>query len=333
MKKLTYLISAIAAAFSANAYADISVSGSGSVGLVNDRTGDNNMINSGTVSFGMSTTTAGGLGISASMGLSVSPTSSDNAATGTGGQQLTFTSGGSTVVVGDITIADTPGSVGGVVSANTGENTALITKVGGGFYDDDGAGVSLTTGVGGATFTVAQIFNTQTNSMTNITDSTAEATAFGVSVPVAGWTVTLGTASHDDTAESSGGSISGPLGGGTLTVGMGTQKTPATISGSTGTPGDVHANVADIYADSTAAGDAEVVGVSYAYNLDADTTVSIGYQRKEDQDADDYTRLDVHAARSLGGGASVYIDMRQMSASDSASSDGTAFGFGTAVSF
>jgi len=333
MKKLSYLISAIAAAFSANAYADISVSGSGSVGFVNDVTGDNNMINSATVSFGMSTTTSGGLGISASMGLSVSPTSSDNAATGTGGQQLTFTSGGSTVVVGDITIADTPGSVGGVVSANTAERTGLASKVGGGFNDDDGAGVSLSTGVGGATFTVAQIFNTQTNSMTNITDSTAEATAFGVSVPVAGWTVTLGTASHDDTAESSGGSISGPLGGGTLTVGMGTQKTPASIAGSTASPGAVHANVAAIYANSTAAGDAEVVGVTYAYNLDADTTVSIGYQRKEDQDADDYTRLDVHASRSLGGGASVYVDMRQMSASDTGATDGTAFGFGTSVSF
>lgn len=316
MKKLTYLLSAIATAFTANAYADISVSGTGGVGFVNDRDNDNNMINSATISFGMSTTTSGGLGVAASMGLSVSPTSGSNAATGTGGQQLTFTTGGSTVVVGDITIADTPGSVGGTVSANTGENSAITTLVSGGFADDDGAGVSISTGVGGATVSIGHVFETAVDSSTNITDSTTAATAFGVSLPVAGWTVSFGFAEHDDTAESSGGTISGPLGGGTVTAGMGTQTTPATG-----------------YANASATGDAEVVGITYAYALDADTTVSIGYQSKEDQDNDDYTRLDVHASRSLGGGASVYIDMRQLSASDTSANDGTAFGFGTAVSF
>ena len=150
MKKLTYLRSAIATAFSANAFADISVSGSAGLGYVNDATGDNNLVNSAALSFGMSTTTSGGLGISATMGLSVSPTA-ENGNTGTGGQTLTFTTGGSTVKVGDIEIADTPGSVGGVAGANTVERSALSHSVGGGFRDDAGQGVMLTTGVGGAT--------------------------------------------------------------------------------------------------------------------------------------------------------------------------------------
>jgi hypothetical protein len=313
MKKLTYLLSAIATAFSANAFADISVSGSGGFGYVNDKSGNNNVINSATVSFAMSTTTSGGLGISASMGLSVSPTS-ENGSTGTGGQTLTFSTGGATIKVGDIEIADTPGSVGSVVEANTGENHEITNSVAGGFADDDGNGVMLSTGVGGATVTIGQIWDTGVDSQADITASTASATALGVSVPVGAWTISAGTATHDDTAESSGISVAGAIGGGTLTVGYGTQKTPSA------------------YSKATAAGTANVTGASYSMSLDADTTVAIGYKTKKDQDDDTLNQIDAYASRSLGGGASVYVDMRSVQATGS-SNGGTAFGFGTAVSF
>jgi hypothetical protein len=313
MKKLTYLLSAIATAFSANAFADISVSGSGGFGYVNDKSGNNNVINSATVSFAMSTTTSGGLGISASMGLSVSPTA-ENGSTGTGGQTLTFSTGGATIKVGDIEIADTPGSVGSVVEANTGENHEITNSVAGGFADDDGNGVMLSTGVGGATVTIGQIWDTAVNSQADITASTKSATALGVSVPVGAWTISAGTATHDDTAESSGISVAGAIGGGTLTVGYGTQKTPSS------------------YTKATAAGTANVTGASYSMSLDADTTVAIGYKTKKDQDDDTLNQIDAYASRSLGGGASVYVDMRSVQATGS-SNGGTAFGFGTAVSF
>jgi hypothetical protein len=317
MKKLTYLLSAIATAFSANAFADISVSGSGGFGYVNDASGNNNVINSATVSFAMSTTTSGGLGISASMGLSVSPTGEVNATHGaasTGGQTLTFTTGGATIKVGDIEIADTPGSVGSVVEANTGENNEITNSVAGGFADDDGNGVMLSTGVGAATVTIGQIWDTGVDSQADITASTASATALGVSVPVGAWTISAGTATHDDTAESSGISVAGAIGGGTLTVGYGTQKTPAA------------------YTKATVAGTANVTGASYSMSLDADTTVAIGYKTKKDQDDDTLNQIDAYASRSLGGGASVYVDMRSVQATGS-SNGGTAFGFGTAVSF
>lgn len=313
MKKLTYLLSAIATAFSANAFADISVSGSGGFGYVNDKSGNNNVINSATVSFAMSTTTSGGLGISASMGLSVSPTA-ENGSEGTGGQTLTFSTGGATIKVGDIEIADTPGSVGSVVEANTGENHEITNSVAGGFADDDGNGVMLSTGVGGATVTIGQIWDTGVDSQADITASTASATALGVSVPVGAWTISAGTATHDDTAESSGISVAGAIGGGTLTVGYGTQKTPAA------------------YTKATVAGTANVTGASYSMSLDADTTVAIGYKTKKDQDDDTLNQIDAYASRSLGGGASVYVDMRSVQATGS-SNGGTAFGFGTAVSF
>jgi hypothetical protein len=317
MKKLTYLLSAIATAFSANAFADISVSGSGGFGYVNDKSGNNNVINSATVSFAMSTTTSGGLGISASMGLSVSPTGEVNATHGaasTGGQTLTFTTGGATIKVGDIEIADTPGSVGSVVEANTGENNEITNSVAGGFADDDGNGVMLSTGVGAATVTIGQIWDTDVDSQADITASTKSATALGVSVPVGAWTISAGTATHDDTAESSGISVAGAIGGGTLTVGYGTQKTPAA------------------YTKATVAGTANVTGASYSMSLDADTTVKIGYKTKKDQDDDTLNQIDAYASRSLGGGASVYVDMRSVQATGS-SNGGTAFGFGTAVSF
>lgn len=313
MKKLTYLLSAIATAFSANAFADISVSGSGGFGYVNDKSGNNNVINSATVSFAMSTTTSGGLGISASMGLSVSPTA-ENGSTGTGGQTLTFSTGGATIKVGDIEIADTPGSVGSVVEANTGENHEITNSVAGGFADDDGNGVMLSTGVGAATVTIGQIWDTDVDSQADITASTKSATALGVSVPVGAWTISAGTATHDDTAESSGISVAGAIGGGTLTVGYGTQKTPSS------------------YTKATAAGTANVTGASYSMALDADTTVAIGYKTKKDQDDDTLNQIDAYASRSLGGGASVYVDMRSVQATGS-SNGGTAFGFGTAVSF
>lgn len=313
MKKLTYLLSAIATAFSANAFADISVSGSGGFGYVNDKSGNNNVINSATVSFAMSTTTSGGLGISASMGLSVSPTA-ENGSTGTGGQTLTFSTGGATIKVGDIEIADTPGSVGSVVEANTGENHEITNSVAGGFADDDGNGVMLSTGVGAATVTIGQIWDTDVDSQADITASTKSATALGVSVPVGAWTISAGTATHDDTAESSGISVAGAIGGGTLTVGYGTQKTPSA------------------YSKATAAGTANVTGASYSMSLDADTTVAIGYKTKKDQDDDTLNQIDAYASRSLGGGASVYVDMRSVQATGS-SNGGTAFGFGTAVSF
>jgi hypothetical protein len=313
MKKLTYLLSAIATAFSANAFADISVSGSGGFGYVNDKSGNNNVINSATVSFAMSTTTSGGLGISASMGLSVSPTA-ENGSTGTGGQTLTFSTGGATIKVGDIEIADTPGSVGSVVEANTGENHEITNSVAGGFADDDGNGVMLSTGVGAATVTIGQIWDTDVDSQADITASTKSATALGVSVPVGAWTISAGTATHDDTAESSGITVAGAIGGGTLTVGYGTQKTPAA------------------YTKATVAGTANVTGASYSMSLDADTTVAIGYKTKKDQDDDTLNQIDAYASRSLGGGASVYVDMRSVQATGSGNG-GTAFGFGTAVSF
>ena len=349
MKKLTYLASAIAASFGANAYADVSVSGSGTVGYVNDTTGDGNVVTGSSVDFGLSTTTANGVSISTGLSITVSVTA-ENGATSGGGQSLTFATGGATIVVGDISVADTPGSVGGVAGDMTVENGGFDSDVQSAFDDDDGTGLSLSTAVGGATVSVAYVFDDDSDSQVNVTDADSGATSFGVSIPMGPYTISAGVADHDSGESAAGASVSASIGGGTLTVGYSSQTMIAdTAAGTTtgftsgfSTSAAATTTAATITAvtvtagadDLSTAGDTEVLGATYAMALDADTSISAGWQSMKDADSDSTTQFDVAISRSLGGGASVYVDMRTLSGdTDGDNGGGTAFGFGTSVSF
>lgn len=337
MKKLTYLTSAVAAAFAGNAYADVSVSGSGTVGYANDTTGDGHIITGSSVDFGLSTTTANGITISTGLSITVSVSAENGASTG-GGQSLTFATGGATIVVGDISVADTPGSVGGVAGDATLEaGTKIDSDVAMGFDDDDGTGISLSTSVGAATVSAATVFQVTSDSQVNVTDATSGVTSFGVSMPMGPATVSAGVADGDSAESAAGASVAMALGGGTLTVGYSSQtgdvETVATGSytyeATTGGNSTLTAAVTDT--DLSTAGDTEVVGATYAMSLDADTSVSVGYQSAKDADNHSHTQTDLKISRSLGGGASVYLDMRTLSGD--ADTSGTMFGFGTSVSF
>ena len=354
MKKLTYLASAIAASFGANAYADVSVSGSGTVGYVNDTSGDGNVVTGSSVDFGLSTTTANGISISTGLSITVSVTA-ENGATSGGGQSLTFATGGATIVVGDISVADTPGSVGGVAGDMTVENAGFDSDVQSAFDDDDGTGISLSTAVGGATVSVAYVFDDDSDSQVNVTDADSGASSFGISMPMGAYTLSAGVADHDSGESAAGASVSAAIGGGTLTIGYSSQTMIAdpTAGVTTGfvttfisatTPAGTVSVGADVTVtattntasadDLTTAGDTEVIGATYAMALDADTSISVGYQSAKDADSDSTTQFDLAISRSLGGGASVYVDMRTLSGdTDGANGDGTAFGFGTSVAF
>ena len=67
-------------------------------------------------------------------------------------------------------------------------------------------------------------------------------------------------------------------------------------------------------------------------SLDADA-IALGYQSAKDSDSESATRTDLSVSRALGGGASVYLDLRNLTGDTAANADGTAIGFGTAVSF
>ena len=143
--------------------------------------------------------------------------------------------------------------------------------------------------------------------------------AVSLSMPLGSYTVSAGIADHSSGEQASGASVSGSMGGGTLTVGYSTQALIATSDGTA--------------TDLAVAGDSVVMGATYAMALDADTTVSVGYQNAKDADSHSHTRTDLSISRSLGGGASVFLDMRSLSGDTDANGDGTAMSFGTAVAF
>jgi hypothetical protein len=384
MKKLTYLASAIAAGFSANAVADVSVSGSGNAAYISDASGEGNVTVGSSVDFGLSTTTANGITISTGLSITVT-VDGDGAATAGGGQSLTFAGDGATVVVGDISVADTPGSVAGVIGGALAENEAskgagFDTDVAEAFDDDDGMGVSLSTSAAGASISVAYVFDTAatSNSMSNV-DSTNSASSFGVTVPMGDFSVSAGVASHDSGESSAGGSVSAKLGAGTLKIGYsqqtmvvdasadkttgfvttlrnditsttthsaltaGVNVASATISGTAGTDlllsqvldltvSNTMANTASAQ-DADMAGDTSVFSAAYSMALDADTSFATSYKNAQDAEGESYTQFEVSISRSLGGGASVYIDMANISGDLDDANDGSAFGFGTSVSF
>jgi hypothetical protein len=321
MKKLTLAISAIAAAFGASAAkADISVSGSGSAAYLNDAA-SNAKLNVGQfVSFSMSTTTSNGVTISGGMGLSNTITTNAGQAV-SGGQTLSFATGGATIVIGDVEAGDTPGSVGGVVGGQIGDNGGFNSNVEDGFADDDGLGLSLSTAIGGSSLSIVYVANDDVDTLGTMNSSTSGAdaiTSASISVPMGMYTVTAGVADSDSGESASGASIAAALGGGTLTVGYSTQ---------TLVDGTSDASSSDL----SASGDTTVTGATYVMALDADTTVSVGLQNKKDADNDSTSQFDASVSRSLGGGASVFLDIRSLNGD--AATSGSAVAVGTSVSF
>jgi len=342
MKKLTLAISALAAAFGASAAkADVSVSGSGSAAYIAPAgTGADAKLNVGQfVSFGLSTTTASGMTISGGMGLSNTITTNAGQAV-SGGQSLTFATGGATIKIGDVEAADTPGSVGGVVGGQVGDNGGLNSDVGSGFADDDGLGFAFSTAVGSSTLSFTYVGNDDVDTLGAINADGANALmSAGISMPLGGMTVSVGVADSDTGESASGASVSTSIGGGTLVVGY-SQQTLKTAEKSTAasyalssTNGTsvTYTTTAATNGDLDADGDTTVMGATYTMALDADTTIKLGYQNAKDADDDSTSQFDASISRALGGGASVFLDLRNLSGD--AQTSGSAVAVGTNVSF
>jgi hypothetical protein len=324
MKKLIIALSAIAAAvgFTTSAQADISVAGSSNVAYLstsaNTTGGDEELAIGNTVDFSMSTTTSGGIVISASMSIS----QDYDAAGGVnadGGNSVTFSTGGSTIVVGDVEVSDTIGSVGGVVNGPLDDASDLSSSVASGFLDDDGLGAELTTAMGAASINISYVSNDDADNFGILNSSVAGAnsvTSASITMPMGAYSFTIGVADSDTGESSSGVSASGSLGGGTATIGYSNQTLIATGNDNLATDGD-----------------SEVIGATYVMSMDADTTISLGYQNKKDADSESSTQTDLSVERAMGGGATVYLDIRNLTGDTAANADGTAIGFGTSVAF
>ena len=126
----------------------------------------------------------------------------------------------------------------------------------------------------------------------------------------------MGVADSDSGESSSGASASGTFGGGTATIGYSNQTLIATGNDNLSTGGDT-----------------EVIGATYVMSMDADTTISVGYQNKKDADSESSTQTDLSVERAMGGGATVYLDIRNLTGDTASNADGTAIGFGTSVAF
>ena len=327
MKKLTYAISAIAAAFgAASAQADVSVSGSGSAAYLNDAASATKLNVGQFVSFSMSTTTASGMTISGGMGLSQTITT-DHGSGVSGGNTLSFATGGATITIGDVEAADTTGAVGGAVGGQVGDNGGFNSDAESGFGDDDGLGLSLSTAIGGSTLSVVYVGNDNVNTLGELNSSSSGAdaiTSATITVPMGAYTVTAGVADSDTGESSSGASVAAALGGGTLTVGYSTQTL---VDGTS----DAAHNGGSASADLSASGDTTQMGATYALSLDADTSITVGLQNTKDADNDSTSQFDASISRALGGGASVFLDIRNLTGD--ATTKGSAVAVGTSVSF
>jgi hypothetical protein len=310
MKKLTYLVSAVVAGLFTSAHADVSVSGSASV-VYQSAGSDTNLHNGGAVSFGLSTTTASGMTVSTSAGITNSTTSGSAGAV-TGWDNLTFATGGVTLTVGnDIGLPDGVGEVGGLVGDTAAVGSAGITSTTG-LTDDEGAGISLSTSLGSAGLSLYYVADSLNEDGSvafrgDIDGATGTGSGVKVTTSVGDVGLTVAYVTHQDTDvddTETAAAASYATGMGTISVG---------------------------YTTSTGTNDGNSVGVAYSMDLDADTSLGIGYQ-SHDVNSNSGRATDVTISRSLGGGMSVFGELRSTSG-DTDDGENSTMAIGTSVSF
>jgi hypothetical protein len=306
MKKLAYLVSAISAAAFSTAHADISVSGAANVNY-HSAGSNTQVVNGGSVSFALSTTTDSGMTISSGAGITAD-VDGYGAAAFSGMTSITFTTGGTSITIGeDVGATDGTGEVGDIVTYADYIAQGPSTSVGIG--DHEGSGVSLTTGFGDASLTAVYVFDAAAGG--DLDGATGTATSVKLSMPVGVMTVAGSYASSDAAGtvnNESAISVSYAAAGGTLTAGY--ASSDGDTASSNGTAGSV----------------------KYAMNLDG-TSITVGYVSYDTDATSSIT--DIVVSRSLGGGASVFAEMRSVAGTvtTTAGSDNNSMAIGTSVSF
>ena len=308
MKKLSLLVSALTAGIFTTAQADITVSGS-SVIAYQSADSDNNSAHGGGISFGLSTTTDSGMTVSSSAGFSLSASAAANTARAlTGFKNITFATGGTSITVGsDVGVPDGVGDVGGAVSDLAALNNKAMTNTVG-ITDDEGAGVSVSTGFGGATVTLVYVADsgTVTNSG-NIDGATGTGSGASISTTMGDLGITVGYATHADTNiddTETGIAVTYAAMGGTLTAG---------------------------YETSTGAKDGNQFGVKYAMSLEG-ASVTVGYS-SADVASTTANQTDIAISYPMGGGMSVFAEMRSVSGTIGTSGAASTSAIGTSISF
>lgn len=309
------MTSVLLAGFFGTAQADVSVSGSAglSVTSVGDAT---NITNSGGVKFGLSTTLENGMTIKSSglsLGIDGDSLTDSSIDDSDAFYNLTFSSGGTSLTVGadvenDFADLGVGGVAGDAVSIGLGAGTSALTT-----GDDVGAGFALSTSLGGASVNLGYIYDDANadNAADFGGNGLDTATALQVSLPIGPLSATIGYQDNDNSSDGvtmTGASVAYAVAGGTV-------------------------KVAYVSSDSVAANtDAVQTSGSYSTTLADGTSVSVGYSATDEDAVAVTTDFEVSVSRSIGTGASMFIDFHNRD-SVASGTETSAVAIGTSVSF
>ena len=311
MKKILLAISALSAAlFSTAANADISVSGSANAVYV-DSGGNSQGHVGGTISFSMSTTTDGGVTISTSGQITNDPDSNGGGGAASGMTALTFGfSNGSITVADDVAVPNGTGLVGELVTHADVNQPTHTNDVSMG--TDDGSGISGSTSIGDMTIAATYVYDGA--HANNVDGGTTTGQGASLTVPLGDMSLVVSTAQMDSAGSemsSAGGALTMTAGNGTLSLGVET------------TSGD------------TANTEGEAYSVAYSTTLGG-ASVAVGYSGF-DANSNTSSKTDVTVSQSIGGGASIFAEYRNLTGAGVAAEGNTTsesvVAVGTSVSF
>jgi len=318
MKKLMLMVSAIAAGFTSVAQADIAISGSAGLGYVSGTSNTSDVYTGGALSFALSSTLDNGVTVSTSadirMDTNDSKTASGSYQLATGFTAITFASGNNSLTWGmDVGLAgEGSGGVGGVASDLVDEG-GYARNNSAGMANDSGGGVAVSTVVGdaaiSATFLAQLPAELESSNEVRFGDSAdTTATGLSISMPMGAFAVTAGYADVENTETQTGVKAAYTMDGGTVTVGF-TQV------------------------DNSSTSDESAWGATYSTTLGS-ATLKVGHNNAK-KGVYTGSQTEVQLSQSLGGGASVYLDLQTMTASSgpNATADGTNLAIGTKYAF
>jgi hypothetical protein len=315
MKKILLAISALSAAlFSTAANADISVSGSMKAVYV-DAEGNADAHIGGAIAFSMSTTTDGGVTITAGGSLSNDNDATGNNSTTTGMTSLTFGfANGSITVADDVAVPAGTGLVGELVAHADSNQVTHTNDVA--INVDDGSGISGTASIGDMSVTGTHFYDGGHTS--SVSDGTITGNGVSITMPIGDMSLTASSSETDESGTnyaSTGAALTMTAGNGTLGIGF----------------------------ESTSNDSAGVATEGEAYSATYSTTVgtaalAIGYTGFDAGSSGNTSqKTDVTLSQSIGGGASVFAEMSSLTGAGAAAptntSSETVIAVGTSVSF
>jgi len=322
MKKLLTITTVLFAGIFGTAQADVTVSGSAEV--IAKSIGSKTIIsNGGAVSFGLSTTLENGMTISNS-GITLETSTDTDSGTSTTDQNdgdaffiTTFAMGGSSLAIGaDVEVDYADLDVGSVTSDNASRELATSASA----WSEGtmkGPGFTFSTSMGSAAISVGHVMDNTTggDDSSNDINASGAVTASGVkvSLPIGPLSATIGY--HTDATTASGVNATG-------------------VSAAYALPAGGTISAAYQSSDSKAANsDAIRISAKYATSLGDGTAVSVGYTSTDQDTKASTTDLEVSVSRSIGTGASLFIDFHNRTGTTTANAGTSAVAVGTSVAF